>query len=216
VEKHEALGSAVAQIERQFGKGAIMRMGDQPIAETAAIPTGSLALDIGLGIGGLPKGRIVEIYGPESSGKTTMVYHLIAQAQKRGGGRRRLSLDYESGESRYRLEPADSETPDKIYQRQWVLTLLDQVLSCLREEFERAGKLREFDCLKPFITARTDQLTSTDAAAELGISPGAVKSAAHRLRVRYRELLRAHIARTVDGRAEVEAEIQQLFVALGR
>ena len=85
MEKHEALGSAVAQIERQFGKGAIMRMGDQPIAEMAAIPTGSLALDIGLGIGGLPKGRIVEIYGPESSGKTTMVYHLIAQAQKRGG-----------------------------------------------------------------------------------------------------------------------------------
>jgi recombination protein RecA len=85
VEKHEALGSAVAQIERQFGKGAIMRMGDSPIVEMDAIPTGSLALDIGLGIGGIPKGRIVEIYGPESSGKTTMVYHLIAEAQKRGG-----------------------------------------------------------------------------------------------------------------------------------
>ncbi len=85
MEKHEALGSAVAQIERQFGKGAIMRMGDAPIAEMDAIPTGSLALDIGLGIGGIPKGRIVEIYGPESSGKTTMVYHLIAEAQKRGG-----------------------------------------------------------------------------------------------------------------------------------
>jgi recombination protein RecA len=85
VEKHEALGSAVAQIERQFGKGAIMRMGDTPIVEMASVPTGSLALDIALGIGGIPRGRIVEIYGPESSGKTTMVYHLIAQAQKRGG-----------------------------------------------------------------------------------------------------------------------------------
>ena len=85
VEKHEALGSAVAQIERQFGKGAIMRMGDNPVTEMSAIPTGSLALDIALGIGGIPRGRIVEIYGPESSGKTTMVYHLIAQAQKRGG-----------------------------------------------------------------------------------------------------------------------------------
>ena len=85
MEKHEALGSAVAQIERQFGKGAIMRMGDTPMVEMASVPTGSLALDIALGIGGIPRGRIVEIYGPESSGKTTMVYHLIAQAQKRGG-----------------------------------------------------------------------------------------------------------------------------------
>jgi recombination protein RecA len=85
VEKHEALGSAVAQIERQFGKGAIMRMGDSPIAEVAVVPTGSLALDIALGIGGIPRGRIVEVFGPESSGKTTLLYHVIAQAQRRGG-----------------------------------------------------------------------------------------------------------------------------------
>ncbi len=138
------------------------------------------------------------------------------QAQKRGGGQRPLSLDYEHGESRYRLEPADTQTPETLYERQWVLTLLDQVLSGLRAEFERSGKLREFECLKPLITARSDQLTSTDAAAELGISPGAVKSASHRLRLRYRELLRTHIARTVDGPDEVEAELQQLFVALGK
>ena len=86
MEKQQAaLGSAVAQIERQFGKGAIMRMGDSPVSEVSAIPTGSLALDLALGIGGLPRGRIVEVFGPESSGKTTLVYHLIAQAQKRGG-----------------------------------------------------------------------------------------------------------------------------------
>jgi recombination protein RecA len=85
VEKHEALGSAVAQIERQFGKGAIMRMGDSPVAEVAVVPTGALALDIALGIGGIPRGRIVEVYGPESSGKTTLLYHIIAQAQRRGG-----------------------------------------------------------------------------------------------------------------------------------
>jgi recombination protein RecA len=85
VEKHEALGSAVAQIERQFGKGAIMRMGDSPIADIAVVPTGALALDIALGIGGIPRGRIVEVFGPESSGKTTLLYHLIAQAQRRGG-----------------------------------------------------------------------------------------------------------------------------------
>jgi recombination protein RecA len=85
VEKHEALGSAVAQIERQFGKGAIMRMGDSPATEVAVVPTGALALDIALGIGGIPRGRIVEVYGPESSGKTTLLYHIIAQAQGRGG-----------------------------------------------------------------------------------------------------------------------------------
>jgi recombination protein RecA len=85
VEKHEALGSAVAQIERQFGKGSIMRMGDTAMNEVAAVPTGALALDIALGIGGIPRGRIVEVFGPESSGKTTLLYHLIAQAQKKGG-----------------------------------------------------------------------------------------------------------------------------------
>jgi recombination protein RecA len=85
VEKHEALGSAVAQIERQFGKGAIMRMGDSPVAEVAVVPTGALALDIALGIGGIPRGRIVEVFGPESSGKTTLLYHIIAEAQRRGG-----------------------------------------------------------------------------------------------------------------------------------
>ncbi|WP_246496346.1 recombinase RecA [Miltoncostaea marina] len=85
MEKHEALGSAVAQIERQFGKGAIMRMGDTAMTEVSAVPTGALALDIALGIGGIPRGRIVEVFGPESSGKTTLLYHLIAQAQKRGG-----------------------------------------------------------------------------------------------------------------------------------
>jgi recombination protein RecA len=85
VEKHEALGSAVAQIERQFGKGAIMRMGDSPPAEVAVVPTGALALDIALGIGGIPRGRIVEVFGPESSGKTTLLYHIIAEAQRRGG-----------------------------------------------------------------------------------------------------------------------------------
>jgi len=85
VEKTEALGSAVAQIERQFGKGAIMRMGDMPLADIDFVPTGALSLDVALGIGGLPRGRIVEIFGPEASGKTTLLYHVIAQAQKRGG-----------------------------------------------------------------------------------------------------------------------------------
>lgn len=84
-EKAKALDTALAQIERSFGKGAIMRLGDRGLADVETISTGSLGLDIALGIGGLPRGRVVEIYGPESSGKTTLALHCIAEAQKGGG-----------------------------------------------------------------------------------------------------------------------------------
>jgi len=84
-EKAKALDSALAQIERQFGKGSVMKMGDRGPQVLEVIPTGSVALDIALGIGGLPRGRIVEIYGPESSGKTTVALHAIANAQRNGG-----------------------------------------------------------------------------------------------------------------------------------
>jgi recombination protein RecA len=83
--RDEALDVALGQIERQFGKGSVMRMSDRPQVAIGAISTGSLALDVALGIGGLPRGRIVEIYGPEASGKTTLVYHVMAEAQRRGG-----------------------------------------------------------------------------------------------------------------------------------
>src|SRR5215218_3274845 len=85
VEREQALETALGQIERQYGKGSVMRMSDRGAVEIGAISTGSLALDLALGIGGLPRGRIVEIFGPESSGKTTLVYHVIAEAQRRGG-----------------------------------------------------------------------------------------------------------------------------------
>src|SRR5216117_1459207 len=85
VDKHEALDVALGQIERQFGKGSVMKMSDRPQVSVGAVSTGSLALDLALGIGGLPRGRVVEIFGPESSGKTTLVYHVIAEAQRRGG-----------------------------------------------------------------------------------------------------------------------------------
>ena len=84
-EKTKALETAIAQIEKQFGKGAVMKLGQTTALNVEAIPTGSLSLDIALGIGGVPRGRIVEIYGPESSGKTTVALHVVAEAQKAGG-----------------------------------------------------------------------------------------------------------------------------------
>jgi recombination protein RecA len=85
MKREEALDVALGQIERQFGKGSVMRMSDRPQVSVGAVSTGSLALDMALGIGGLPRGRIVEIFGPEASGKTTLVYHVMAEAQRRGG-----------------------------------------------------------------------------------------------------------------------------------
>ena len=82
VDKNKALESAVSQIERAFGKGSIMKMGQDEVVQTEVISTGSIGLDIALGIGGLPKGRVIEIYGPESSGKTTLALHAVAEAQK--------------------------------------------------------------------------------------------------------------------------------------
>ncbi|WP_410812926.1 recombinase RecA [Micromonospora sp. 067-2] len=84
-DREKALDLALAQIDKQFGKGSVMRLGDRPIVQTAVIPTGSIALDVALGIGGLPRGRVVEIYGPESSGKTTVALHAVASAQRAGG-----------------------------------------------------------------------------------------------------------------------------------
>ena len=85
VDKQKALETALANIDRAFGKGSVMRLGEQKAMDIEAIPTGSLGLDIALGIGGLPKGRVIEIYGPESSGKTTLSLHIAAEAQKNGG-----------------------------------------------------------------------------------------------------------------------------------
>ena len=84
-DRRKALETAIAQIEKDYGKGAIMRLGENQGVVVDAIPTGSLALDLALGIGGVPKGRIIEVYGPESSGKTTLALHIVAEAQKRGG-----------------------------------------------------------------------------------------------------------------------------------
>ena len=84
-DRDKALDLALAQIDKQFGKGSVMRLGERPVMQMAIIPTGSIALDVALGVGGLPRGRVVEIYGPESSGKTTVALHAVASAQRAGG-----------------------------------------------------------------------------------------------------------------------------------
>ncbi len=90
--KDSLLQDTIKQIEKQYGKGSIMKLGDRANVDIDAIPSGSIKLDLALGIGGYPKGRIIEIYGPESSGKTTLALHAIAEVQKRGGARLLLML----------------------------------------------------------------------------------------------------------------------------
>ena len=85
VERSKALELALGQIDKQFGKGSVMRMGEKADMAVEVIPTGSLALDLALGVGGLPRGRVVEIFGPESSGKSTLAMHVVAEAQRNGG-----------------------------------------------------------------------------------------------------------------------------------
>src|SRR4051794_26434788 len=83
-DREKALDLALAQIDKQFGKGSVMRLGERPVMQMAVIPTGSIALDVALGVGGLPRGRVIEVYGPESSGKTTVALHAVANAQRGG------------------------------------------------------------------------------------------------------------------------------------
>ncbi|MEG0229285.1 MAG: recombinase RecA, partial [Oscillospiraceae bacterium] len=93
-ERKKALETAIAQIQKDFGDGAVMRLGENSVMNVEAISTGSLSLDMALGIGGVPKGRIVEIYGPESSGKTTVALHIVAQAQKKGGNAAFIDVEH--------------------------------------------------------------------------------------------------------------------------
>jgi RNA polymerase sigma-70 factor (ECF subfamily) len=137
-----------------------------------------------------------------------------AHAQKRGGGRPLVSLDFGDAEARYGREPGHSLTAERLFERRWALDLLNQVLARLRGEYEATGKGRLFECLKGRLTGDAGA-PHARAAAELGLSEGAVKVAVHRLRKRYRELLREEIAHTVDDPGQVEDEIRALFAALG-
>lgn len=137
-----------------------------------------------------------------------------AGARKRGGGRRTVPLDFQAGESRYLLEPADPETPENIYERRWALTLLDQSLKQLRQEFTNAGKQLLFEGLKGSLTGDGPAQSYAKVAHDLDMTEQAVKVAVHRLRRRYREVLRAAIAQTVASPDEIDDELRDLFAAV--
>jgi RNA polymerase sigma-70 factor (ECF subfamily) len=139
-----------------------------------------------------------------------------AHAQKRGGGRPTLPLDFEAGERRYSLEPAHEVTAEHLYEQRWALAVLDQVLARLRDEFGRAGKADLFERLKGHLAGAEADPSCREAAAELGTTEGAFKMAVHRLRHRFREVLLAEIAQTVAGADDVEEELRHLFAALRR
>lgn len=133
------------------------------------------------------------------------------RAQKRGGNRVVISLDGLAEEARLALEPADSLTPEKAFDQAWARTVLQQTLTNLRAEFVAAGRENLFDALKYCLTGDTGPDKQSELAARLGLSTGAFKVAIHRLRRRYREILRAEIAQTVSAPEQVEDEIRQLF-----
>jgi RNA polymerase sigma-70 factor (ECF subfamily) len=139
-----------------------------------------------------------------------------ARAKKRGGGRQVLSLDWDAGESRLGREPAHEITPERLFERRWALTILENVLARLRAEFEADGKYVLFARLKGVLTGETAGGRYAEIATELGMTAGAVKVAVHRLRRRYREILRDEIAHTVSDPAEIDAEIRELFAVLGQ
>ena len=138
-----------------------------------------------------------------------------ARARKRGGDRKLLSLDLESGEDRYGMEPKHDWTPERIYQRRWALTVLDQVFVRMGEEYASAGKEELFAHLKPFLTGDGSD-TYHEVAAKLGMSDAGVKVTVHRLRRKFRETLRDEISHTVAGPEELEEELQELQRAIGQ
>lgn len=140
--------------------------------------------------------------------------HAKARTLKRGGGRRILSLDFDSAETQYAIEPADETTPEQVYERQWALTLLDQVLTTVQAEYEKKDKGRAFDLMKHCLTGQFDKLDYADLADRLNTTEGAVRVMVHRLKQRYKQCLRESIAHTVATPEEVDLEIQHLRQAL--
>jgi RNA polymerase sigma factor (sigma-70 family) len=135
-------------------------------------------------------------------------------AQKRGGGQQILSLDLAMAEQRYDLEPADMSSPDKLFDKHWAGALLEQVLNQLEAEYQHAGKTEWFATLKLTLTGTRESQPYVELAARLGTNEAAVKVAVHRLRKRYRQLLRAEIANSLADPEQTEDELRHLFAAL--
>jgi RNA polymerase sigma factor (sigma-70 family) len=134
---------------------------------------------------------------------------------KRGGGHTLLSLDDPSAEARYQVEPGGEATAQHLFERRWALTLIEEALGRLREEFTAARKLSLFEALKPFLSGDRAELTYAEVGARLDMGEGAVKVAVHRLRARYGELVRGEVAKTVADPAEIGGELRYLIEVLG-
>jgi DNA-directed RNA polymerase specialized sigma24 family protein len=133
--------------------------------------------------------------------------------QKRGGGVAPLSLDWQDADTRFRIDPADHLSPDKLFDRAWAVTLLERVIAHLAEENAAEDKVRLFERLRPFLMVGSSAIPYAQAAVQLGMNEGAVRVAVHRLRRRYRELLRQEIGQTLAKPERIEEEIQALFRA---
>src|SRR5665213_3953075 len=135
------------------------------------------------------------------------------QAQKRGGGAAHLSLDWQTADTKFQVAATNEPSPDKAFDREWALALLVKVIERLQRECEVDGKIKLFEQLKFFLTAGKGALSHTDAAKKLGMDEAAVRVAVHRLRKRYRVLLRDEIAQTLADAADVDEEMRALFGA---
>jgi RNA polymerase sigma-70 factor (ECF subfamily) len=140
--------------------------------------------------------------------------HRHADSAKRGGGQRTISLDESRAEERLRLEPRHELTPEKLYEREWAMTLLEHAQSRLREEYVAAGKAGLHDRLKGFPLAEKSKTSFQQAATELGMTESALKSAVHRMRARYRQLVREEVAHTVADPTEVHEEARYLIAVI--
>jgi len=137
-----------------------------------------------------------------------------AKREKRGGGRQFISLDAEETETRFLAEPADKRSPDKAFERRWAMVLLNRVLDQLQAEFATGERGQVFEELKSFLTGEENESSYAEIGKRLGMTEGNLKVSVHRLRRRYRELLREEIGRTVEDPAAIDEEMRDLFAAL--
>jgi len=137
-----------------------------------------------------------------------------ARAIKRGGGRLHLSIDVQDAEGRYLLEPTDGMTPERIFERQWALTVLETTRAGLRQQYASAGKAARFSVLEKFLPGEQASMTYAEAGRGLGLAPGTVKWEVHELKQRFRKLLRAEIAHTVGSSDQIEDEVGHLIAVL--